>query len=187
MHTQSCRHWNLARLLSRLERLGHVTADDQAHALSHIVTPGKLMRMTLGGPIPSLFARALEHTVAKPKGWLDHRHPATDDVLDTPLPRCALIQLGLACSDMNVAALHGEFDEARCIARTIGIQARQAGCVAIARAAADVENHLGTFRRGPEPGYGQHMLTLSQLIARAVPEGFPRRDGGTPYGQRGIR
>lgn len=79
MPIQSYRHWNLARLLSQLEQMGHVTAEAQAHALGDIVTPGKLTRMVLSCPVPSMFARALEHAWGKRKGWLDEPHPVHDD------------------------------------------------------------------------------------------------------------
>ncbi|MEX1826898.1 hypothetical protein [Luteibacter sp. CQ10] len=72
MHTQPYRHWNLARLLSQLEQLGHLTADAQAHALGDIVTPGKLTRMLWGCHIPSLFARAGTRLRCRRDGWTNH-------------------------------------------------------------------------------------------------------------------
>jgi hypothetical protein len=71
MVRQIHRRQNLALILSTLERAGFPCPHTQADALGNIVTGRKLVRMTQGGDVPSLFARGAEHALELKRGWMD--------------------------------------------------------------------------------------------------------------------
>lgn len=71
MVRQIHRRQNLALILSTLERAGFPCPHTQADALGNIVTGRKLVRMTQGGDVPSLFARGAEHALELNRGWMD--------------------------------------------------------------------------------------------------------------------
>jgi hypothetical protein len=71
MVRQIHRRQNLALILSTLERAGFPCPHTQADALGNIVTGRKLVRMTQGGDVPSLFARGAEHALELARGWMD--------------------------------------------------------------------------------------------------------------------
>jgi hypothetical protein len=71
MLRQHHRRQNLSIILSVLERAGFSTPQAQADALGNIVTARKLTRMTVGGNVPSMFARGAEHAFGVKRGWMD--------------------------------------------------------------------------------------------------------------------
>ena len=75
---------NKARKTSRvLEINGLITAEAQAKALGNVMTPRRLGCMALGGNVSTFTARAIEHMMRLPRGWLDKPQP-----LDAGFPAC---------------------------------------------------------------------------------------------------
>lgn len=80
---------------------------------------------------------------------------------DALLTIAAIVQHSAA---MNVAALAGDFDEARFRVQLLVNAAHAAGIATIVLAAAPVVDHLGPLGTQPRAGYAQCMLALADAL-----------------------
>jgi hypothetical protein len=71
MPIQQARQANLCALVATLRASGVSTPSGQVKVLGPALTEARLHRMLAGAAIPSLTARAIEHRLHKPKGWMD--------------------------------------------------------------------------------------------------------------------
>lgn len=82
MPVQAIRLANLQALIQSFEHLGVTGRDAQAALLGCATTGFKLQSMLEGTPVPALFASRVEHSLCKPRGWLDEQHLDQSDAFD---------------------------------------------------------------------------------------------------------